>query len=86
MNQGSTSPLFFSLGLLQLVLRDTYAPFIYDGRIKSRKVLKNGSNFGKMPPSQTATSKKPKPRMTLAQVSAYDDILTDALVDHVSGL
>lgn len=24
--------------------------------------------------------------MTLAQVSAYDDILTDALVDHVSGL
>ncbi|KAI1052424.1 hypothetical protein LB507_007605 [Fusarium sp. FIESC RH6] len=36
-----------------------------------------------MPPSQTATSKKPKPRMTLAQVSAYDDILTDALVDHV---
>jgi histone-lysine N-methyltransferase SUV420H len=39
-----------------------------------------------MPPSQTAASKKPKPRMTLAQVSAYDDILTDALVDHVSGL
>jgi hypothetical protein len=24
--------------------------------------------------------------MTLGQVSAYDDILTDALVDHVSGL
>ncbi|GKT99613.1 histone-lysine n-methyltransferase set9 [Fusarium langsethiae] len=34
-----------------------------------------------MPPSQTAANKKP--RMTLAQVSAYDDILTDALVDHV---
>ncbi|KAM0498497.1 hypothetical protein ACHAP8_006119 [Fusarium lateritium] len=34
-----------------------------------------------MPPSQTAGNKKP--RMTLAQVSAYDDILTDALVDHV---
>ncbi|RGP58926.1 histone-lysine n-methyltransferase set9 [Fusarium longipes] len=34
-----------------------------------------------MPPSQSATNKKP--RMTLAQVSAYDDILTDALVDHV---
>jgi histone-lysine N-methyltransferase SUV420H len=37
-----------------------------------------------MPPSQNAANKKP--RMTLAQVSAYDDILTDALVDHVSGL
>ncbi|KAF4989680.1 hypothetical protein FGRMN_8949 [Fusarium graminum] len=34
-----------------------------------------------MPPSQNAVNKKP--RMTLAQVSAYDDILTDALVDHV---
>ncbi|KAM0345753.1 hypothetical protein ACHAPU_006106 [Fusarium lateritium] len=34
-----------------------------------------------MPPSQNAANKKP--RMTLAQVSAYDDILTDALVDHV---
>ncbi|KAG8665437.1 histone lysine methyltransferase Set9 [Fusarium poae] len=34
-----------------------------------------------MPPSQTAANKKP--RMTLGQVSAYDDILTDALVDHV---
>ncbi|KAF4456041.1 Histone-lysine N-methyltransferase SET9 [Fusarium austroafricanum] len=34
-----------------------------------------------MPPSQNAATKKP--RMTLAQVSAYDDILTDALVDHV---
>ncbi|EXL60997.1 histone-lysine N-methyltransferase SET9 [Fusarium oxysporum f. sp. radicis-lycopersici 26381] len=34
-----------------------------------------------MPPSQKAAAKKP--RMTLAQVSAYDDILTDALVDHV---
>ncbi|KAM0270132.1 hypothetical protein ACHAPA_003647 [Fusarium lateritium] len=34
-----------------------------------------------MPPSQSAANKKP--RMTLAQVSAYDDILTDALVDHV---
>ncbi|ESU12633.1 hypothetical protein FGSG_06529 [Fusarium graminearum PH-1] len=33
-----------------------------------------------MAPSQTANK---KPRMTLAQVSAYDDILTDALVDHV---
>ncbi|KAF5021280.1 hypothetical protein F66182_6678 [Fusarium sp. NRRL 66182] len=34
-----------------------------------------------MPPSQNVANKKP--RMTLAQVSAYDDILTDALVDHV---
>ncbi|KAF4977035.1 hypothetical protein FZEAL_6397 [Fusarium zealandicum] len=34
-----------------------------------------------MPPSQNMAAKKQ--RITLAQVSAYDDILTDALVDHV---
>ncbi|KAF4456724.1 histone-lysine N-methyltransferase SET9 [Fusarium albosuccineum] len=34
-----------------------------------------------MPPSQKAAAKKQ--RLTLAQLSAYDDILTDALVDHV---
>jgi histone-lysine N-methyltransferase SUV420H len=37
-----------------------------------------------MPPSKNAPAKKQ--RITLAQLSAYDDILTDALVDHVSGL
>lgn len=35
-----------------------------------------------MAPSQNAAAKKH--RLTLAQISAYDDILTDALVDHVS--
>ncbi|KAM5351063.1 hypothetical protein ACJ41O_003786 [Fusarium nematophilum] len=34
-----------------------------------------------MPPSKAAAPKKQ--RLTLAQISAYDDILTDALVDHV---
>ncbi|KAH7273080.1 histone lysine methyltransferase Set9 [Fusarium solani] len=34
-----------------------------------------------MPPSKNAPAKKQ--RITLAQLSAYDDILTDALVDHV---
>ncbi|KAM0414673.1 hypothetical protein ACHAPT_013476 [Fusarium lateritium] len=34
-----------------------------------------------MPPSKTVAAKKQ--RITLAQLSAYDDILTDALVDHV---
>jgi hypothetical protein len=33
-------------------------------------------------PSQSTSPKKQ--RLTLAQLAAYDDILTDALVDHVS--
>lgn len=33
------------------------------------------------PPKQPAAKKQ---RLTLSQLSAYDDILTDALVDHVS--
>ena len=33
-------------------------------------------------PAQPASPKKQ--RLTLAQLAAYDDILTDALVDHVS--
>ena len=35
-------------------------------------------------PSQPVSPKKQ--RLTLAQLAAYDDILTDALVDHVSPL
>ena len=35
-----------------------------------------------MPPSSSAAAKKQP--LTLAQLSTYDDILTDALVDHVS--
>ena len=35
-----------------------------------------------MPPSSTVAAKKQP--LTLAQLSTYDDILTDALVDHVS--
>lgn len=35
-----------------------------------------------MAPSRTTAAKKH--RLTFAQLSAYDDILTDALVDHVS--
>jgi [histone H4]-N-methyl-L-lysine20 N-methyltransferase len=30
------------------------------------------------------TSSPQKERLTLAQLTSYDDILTDALVDHVS--
>jgi hypothetical protein len=33
-----------------------------------------------MPPTKSALKKQP---LTLAQISTYDDILTDALVDHV---
>lgn len=36
-----------------------------------------------MPPNPSAALKKQQ--ITLAQLSSYDDILTDALVDHVSG-
>ena len=36
-----------------------------------------------MPVSKAATAAK-RQRLTLAQLAAYDDILTDALVDHVS--
>lgn len=32
----------------------------------------------------TGTAGKKKNQLTLAQLAAYDDILTDALVDHVS--
>lgn len=32
----------------------------------------------------SATSSPQKERLTLAQLTSYDDILTDALVDHVS--
>lgn len=35
-----------------------------------------------MPPSKKPAAKKQP--LTLAQLAAYDDILTDALVDHVS--
>lgn len=35
-----------------------------------------------MPPNSTAAAKRQP--LTLAQLSTYDDILTDALVDHVS--
>lgn len=35
-----------------------------------------------MPPTSSALKKQP---LTLAQISTYDDILTDALVDHVRG-
>jgi hypothetical protein len=55
-----------------------------DGSFTQQNWLRSEFTLGKMPPSQKAAAKKP--RMTLAQVSAYDDILTDALVDHVSGL
>ncbi len=33
-----------------------------------------------MPPYATPTKRQ---QLTLAQISSYDDILTDALVDHV---
>ena len=36
-----------------------------------------------MPPNKRAAAAK-RPRLTLAQLAAYDDMLTDALVDHVS--
>ncbi|ETR97331.1 hypothetical protein M419DRAFT_116228 [Trichoderma reesei RUT C-30] len=35
-----------------------------------------------MPPSKAAGATAKKQRLTLAQLAAYDDILTDALVDH----
>lgn len=35
-----------------------------------------------MPPSKAQAAKRR--RLTLAQLAAYDDVLTDALVDHVS--
>ena len=74
----------FSLGLLQLVSRDTYALLFLGRQLYTADWHQSEFALGKMPPSQKAAAKKP--RMTLAQVSAYDDILTDALVDHVSGL
>ena len=35
-------------------------------------------------PSRTSTPTTKRQQLTLAQLAAYDDILTDALVDHVS--
>jgi hypothetical protein len=35
---------------------------------------------------RASTSNKKKHQLTLAQLAAYDDILTDALVDHVGFL
>jgi hypothetical protein len=37
-----------------------------------------------MAPTKNTPASKKHP-LTLAQLAAYDDILTDALVDHVSG-
>jgi histone-lysine N-methyltransferase SUV420H len=37
-----------------------------------------------MPPPKAAGATAKKQRLTLSQLAAYDDILTDALVDHVS--
>jgi histone-lysine N-methyltransferase SUV420H len=35
-----------------------------------------------MPPSKAAIAKRNQ--LTLTQLASYDDILTDALIDHVS--
>lgn len=35
-------------------------------------------------PSRISTPMAKRQQLTLAQLAAYDDILTDALVDHVS--
>jgi hypothetical protein len=43
--------------------------------------VKKGTNIVAMP---LKGSSEKKQRLTLAQLTAYDDILTDALVDHVS--
>lgn len=37
-----------------------------------------------MAPSKAAVATAKKHRLTFNQLAAYDDILTDALVDHVS--
>lgn len=37
------------------------------------------------PTPSTKSAALKKQHITLAQLSSYDDILTDALVDHVSG-
>jgi hypothetical protein len=75
----------FSLGLHSYFVEGHVLSFVSStAALHSKTVLRRDLEPGKMPPSQNAANKKP--RMTLAQVSAYDDILTDALVDHVSCL
>ena len=38
------------------------------------------------PKKDSAPTAAARQRLTLAQLAAYDDILTDALVDHVSDI
>ena len=72
------------LAFVVSLLGDTCAPFQPRRRFLHREIACTAKQLGSMPPSKAAAAKKQ--RLTLAQLSAYDDILTDALVDHVSGL
>jgi hypothetical protein len=54
-------------------------------RFASGDIFASKQNPGlDMAPPKAAGATAKKQRLTLSQLAAYDDILTDALVDHVS--
>jgi hypothetical protein len=62
------------------------SPRFYYPRLRSRQASATQSRVGAMPRLTKDSQPPAKQRLTLAQLAAYDDILTDALVDHVRGL